>query len=265
MNFKPMITEPCTSENSCYFIFKGDQLVIRDVDNRTVLPSELSFFLVSDKHFIGLIDNVCCYVVSVDSNSKLPESFRAESLRFLFGVLSDEYYSAACYALHFSAWNKKTRYCGCCAGAMKFSTYERAKQCQVCGNTLYPVISPCIIVAVVKEKKSILLAKINRPGIELYSVLAGFVEVGETFEECIHREVMEEVGIKVKNIRYFGSQPWAFSQSLMVGFTAEYESGEIVVDGREIPHADWYEPDSLPKIPLKGTIARDLIDWFLSA
>ena len=127
--------------------------------------------------------------------------------------------------------------------------------------TWFPRTSPAVIVLVEREGKA-LLAHARRFTEGLYSVLAGFVEPGETLEEAVAREIQEEVGIQVTDIRYFGSQPWPFPDSFMVGFTARYESGEIRVDGNEITQADWFSPNELPTIPDQVSIARRLIDWF---
>ena len=136
---------------------------------------------------------------------------------------------------------------------------ERAKECPKCGLLNYPRISPAIIVAVLKGNQ-ILLARSRRfPG-GFYSVLAGYVEPGETLEECVRREVFEEVGIEVKNIRYFGSQPWPFPDSQMIAFTAEYLSGDIKPDESEIVDAGWFLPENLPEIPGKISIARSLLE-----
>jgi NAD+ diphosphatase len=136
------------------------------------------------------------------------------------------------------------------------------KLCPKCGLLSFPRLSPAIIVAVVHGSK-ILLARANHFADGFYSVLAGFVEPGETLEECVRREVQEEVGLQVKNIRYFGSQPWPFPHSLMIGFTAEFAGGHITIDGAEIADAAWFSPADLPRIPGEISIARRLIDWFL--
>jgi NAD+ diphosphatase len=127
----------------------------------------------------------------------------------------------------------------------------------------FPDVSPAIIVAVIRDER-ILLARASRFPKQMYSVLAGFVEPGESLEECVRREEREEVGVEVTNIRYFGSQPWPFPHSLMVGFTADHAAGEISADGKEIVDAGWFTADHLPQIPGKISIARKLIDWFVA-
>jgi NAD+ diphosphatase len=139
---------------------------------------------------------------------------------------------------------------------------ELAMECTACGQLSYPRISPAVIVAILRDEK-ILLARANRFPSGFYSVLAGFVEPGETLEQCAKREVREETGIEVKNLRYFSSQPWPFPHSLMVAFTAEYAAGEIRIDPSEIADAGWYSADALPLIPDPITVARKLIDWYV--
>jgi NAD+ diphosphatase len=138
----------------------------------------------------------------------------------------------------------------------------RAKECPECKRLEFPRLSPAIIVLIERDDALLLARSARFPG-AFFSVLAGFVEPGESLEEAVHREVMEETGITVKNIRYFGSQPWPFPDSLMIGFTAQYESGKIKIDGEEIVEAGWYRVDSLPQLPGKVSIARQLIDYFI--
>jgi NAD+ diphosphatase len=139
---------------------------------------------------------------------------------------------------------------------------ERAKVCTACGWVVFPRMSPAVIVAVTRGER-ILLARSPRFPEKFYSVLAGFVEPGESLEECVQREVKEEVGLELKHIRYVGSQPWPFPNSLMIGFTADYAGGEMTIDGLEIVEADWFRADDLPRIPPRPTIARQLIDGFV--
>ena len=142
---------------------------------------------------------------------------------------------------------------------MSLLNNEFAMKCKECGYTCYPKVCPAIIVGITKGDKILLANNKNFPE-GLHSTIAGFVDVNETLEDCVRREILEEVNIKVKNIKYFDSQPWPYPNSIMIGFTAEYESGEIKVDGEEILHADWYSKDNLPILPDKTTIARRIID-----
>jgi NAD+ diphosphatase len=161
-------------------------------------------------------------------------------------------------------WHRNHRFCGRCGSPTQDHPEDRAKICPSCGLINHPRVSPAIIVAVVKDRQ-LLLAHSTRFQAKFYSVLAGFVEPGETLEDCVHREVFEEVGVRVRNIRYFGSQPWPFPDSLMVAFTAEYAGGEIRVDSVEIADAGWFSAGGLPAIPPRISIARKLIDWFVTA
>ncbi len=159
-------------------------------------------------------------------------------------------------------WRNNSRHCGRC-GCLTKEGDDRGRICPACGNRTYPVISPAIIVAVEREGKILLAHNASFPG-KRYSVLAGFLDLGESLEEALKREVMEEVGIEVGSIEYFGSQPWPFPRSLMVAFRAKWESGDISVDGVEIDHADWFSPGDLPEIPGGASVSRKLIDDFIS-
>lgn len=151
------------------------------------------------------------------------------------------------------------RFCGKCAEPFILASNEFALHCEHCGNRTYPTISPSIIVAV-RKGRQILLANHQRHKGTIYTVLAGFVEAGESLEQTVHREVFEESGLKIKNLRYFGSQPWAFPNSLMLGFLADYESGEIRLQEEELCEARWFDCDEpLPELPPQGTIALELI------
>ncbi|EKY3246678.1 NAD(+) diphosphatase [Cronobacter dublinensis] len=151
------------------------------------------------------------------------------------------------------------KYCGYCSHEMHPSKSEWAMLCGHCRERYYPQIAPCIIVAIRREDK-ILLAQHTRHRNGVYTVLAGFVEVGETLEQAVAREVMEESSIRVKNLRYVTSQPWPFPQSLMTAFTADYDSGDIKIDPKELIDAGWYRYDQLPLLPAPGTVARRLIE-----
>lgn len=199
-------------------------------------------------------------VAVTEDPSQIPASIQISEVRALLPVLSESHFQAISVARHLVWWKNQYRYCGRCAEPMEDHPHERARLCPHCHNVQYPVIAPAIIVAIQKGPALLLAGNTSFPG-NRHSLIAGFVEPGETLEQAIHREVFEEVGIQVHNIQYFCSQPWPFPNSLMMGFQAQWLSGEIQVDGKEIHHADWYQStDPLPELPGKGSIARRLID-----
>lgn len=255
-----------SSENDLYFTFHNSRMLVKNEKGRLGIPTEgelkeLGVHILRS-HFIGAIDERNAYSVELADDILSLENMTFQELRPMLSVMDDEVFKMVSRAFQIAEWDKTNSYCGKCGTPTEIKKGEFAKVCPKCGYLSYPRISPAIIVAVVKEGR-ILLAHNNNFCNGMYSVIAGFVEPGETFEECVSREVYEEVGIKVSNIRYFGSQPWPFPHSLMVGFTAEHCDGEIAADGVEIADAGWFEPISLPVIPSKGSIAHRLIDWFI--
>jgi NAD+ diphosphatase len=248
-----------------WFIFQEQNLLIKEINYGHAIPgsndvSDLKQH-ISSPQFLGSLDDKPCYAAEYPKEQPVSDPLCFKSLRALFGRLEDELVMIAGLANQLIHWNKNHQYCGKCGSLTENKTDERAKTCPKCGLINYPRLSPAVIVAVIKDNQ-ILLATSPRFKSDFYSVLAGFVEPGENLEECVQREVREEVGIEVKNIRYFGSQPWPFPDSLMIGFTCEYAKGEIKADETEILQAAWFEADSLPQIPAKISIARALIDWF---
>ena len=180
-------------------------------------------------------------------------------LRSLFGTMDEALLSVAGRAFQISNWARTHRFCGACATPTVHVAGERCVKCPACGFMAYPRISPAMMV-LIRRGDSILLARHTTSPAAFFTALAGFVEAGESVEEAIHREVFEEVGLKVRNIAYFGSQPWPFPHSLMIAYTAEFESGEIKIDEAEIAEAGWFGPaDALPKIPHGVSIASELI------
>ena len=182
-------------------------------------------------------------------------------VRSLYNKIDEKIFWIIAKAAHLNYWFNTNKFCGKCGHKTEIDLESKFIYCKKCKRKNYPKISPAIIVAIVKDNK-ILLAKNVDFKKDFHSVLAGFVEPGESLEECLRREVREEVNIEVKNIQYFNSQPWPFPNSLMVGFTAEYASGEIEVEPEELVSAAWYKASELPKIPSKLSISRQLIDWF---
>lgn len=261
--FEPRIVppEPQTSDG-LWLIFSGYRLLVPLSSDTAMLPKNPmeQGIRISHQVFLGLYRGIPCYAAEGELSGDA--SFAFQELRALFGRLEDHLYELALTAVHLLEWERNCRYCCKCQGQLDSRTDVRAKECRGCGRLEFPRISPAIIVLIEKED-TLLLARSARFTGEFFSVLAGFVEPGESLEEAVRREVMEETGIAVKNINYFGSQPWPFPDSLMIGFTAQYESGEIRIDGEEIVEAGWYRAGNLPKIPGKLSIARKLIDWFV--
>jgi NAD+ diphosphatase len=190
---------------------------------------------------------------------RLPEGWRASGLRGWFGLLDDELLAIAMRAVQLLEWDRTHRFCGACGTPTVVTDSERAKRCPACGLTVYPRISPAMMVLVNRGNELLLGRGVNFPP-GRYSALAGFLEAGESIEEAVIREVREEVGIEVRNLRYFGSQSWPFPNSLMIAFNADYAGGELHPDPAELADAQWFTLDALPQLPPPMSIARALID-----
>lgn len=193
------------------------------------------------------------------SADRLPDGWRASGLRNWFGVLDDTALSIAMRGVQLLEWDRTHRFCGACGTPTRQAEGERAKRCPGCGLTVYPRISPAMMVLVTRGDELLLGRGINFPP-GRYSALAGFMEAGETIEDCIAREVREETNVEVRDLRYFGSQSWPFPNSLMIAFTAEYAGGELRHDPAELADARWFPLDALPQLPPRLSIARALID-----
>ncbi len=264
MIFLPGISESeFDGSQEIYIIFDKLKLLVYPNGNTFHLANSsfISKSKIKTKKYIGNKGGIPCFL----SELNISEIGDGEYVGFreLFGVLSEDEMSAAGYALQIRDWLIDNRFCGRCGKILEDKTDERALFCQNCSYVIYPRVNPCIIVSVTDGDRILLARSVRFPKTGFYSVLAGFVEPGESLEECIRREVMEEVNVCVRNIEYFGSQPWPFSGSLMVGFTAEYDSGEIRLQADEIADAKWFTKDSLPEVPGWGSIAGKLIDKFV--
>ena len=246
-----------------YFLVQGDRLAIHlDADEqwRPVNESEMGFFAKAEleRHFLGFHGDVACFGVEVGDMPDVEFS----GLRSLFGQMDNLMIDLAGRALQVSDWYRNHQYCGKCGARTVMHDNDRAMVCGTCRIFSYPRLSPSIIV-LVHRGPEVLLARNHRFAEGMYSTLAGFVEPGESIEQTLVREVKEEVGINVNHLEYLGSQPWPFPNSLMLGFHAEYESGEIVLQEEEIADAGWFACNNLPNIPGKSAIARWLIDDYL--
>jgi len=262
-DFNPSAAEP---ESALWFIFDKGRLLVKIKDDTCSIPDtsdlEKCKSAVIHKQYLGILDKRPCFAAEFAGSPAADTELAFKDLRGLFGLMEEDLIWVAGRANQLVYWSQIHRYCGRCGKTTEDKTDERAKICPECGLVNYPRLSPAIIVAVLKNDR-ILLGRNKRFKMPFYSVLAGFVEPGESLEECVRREIREEVGIAVKNIRYFGSQPWPFPDSLMLAFVADYASGEICLDGSEIIDAAWFAKDKLPQIPPKISIARQLIDWFI--
>jgi NAD+ diphosphatase len=254
------------TEPAWWFIFIAHKLmVVEDGVSISIPlivdPTSLGLVPIRER-YLGTLAGRHCYCIEVPENDPVPSGMGLYGLRYLYGRLAEPLYSIAVKAVHLMEWEETTRYCGRCGKEMSPAKDMNARECSACGMLAFPRISPAVIILVERDGQ-VLLARGQRFTSDFYSVLAGFVEPGETLEDTVHREIEEEVGIKVRNVHYFGSQPWPFPDSLMIGFTAEYLSGEIKIDKKEIIEAGWFDPGKLPTIPGKISIARRLIDWFV--
>jgi len=212
---------------------------------------------------IGCIGDAVCEMRLWNAQRELPAGLIKADLRRLISHWPQALVEAVNRCKQLGSWLHENQFCGVCGGKMETSAQTPARRCAACGFTAFPRISPVCIVLVTRNDE-ILLARSQHftPGI--YSVLAGFVESGESVEACVHREVEEEVGIKIQNLRWFGSQSWPFPHSLMLGFLADYAEGTLVLQEEEIEDAQWFRRDNLPALPRPWTIAYHMIQSWLN-
>ena len=199
----------------------------------------------------------------LEADLTLPDGFRADGLRVAYHALPETDFRSAGTARQRVEWYRTHRFCSACSTPTAPDERHEAMVCPSCGQMHFPRVAPAVIVLVQREDRA-LLARSAHFADGVYSTLAGFVEPGESLEECVHREILEEVGVRVANLRYFGSQPHPFPNSLMVGFVADWADGEIRIDPTEIQDAAWFSPDALPVLPHPMSIARALIEDFVT-
>jgi NAD+ diphosphatase len=248
-----------------WFAYSGEKLLVEKEDPTSV-PQVASLeslgLRVLFQREIGTLNGQRCQAAELEPGTEAPEGMVFRELRSLWDA-DEAFFRTAGRAKQIVEWNQTHRFCGRCGTETVLSATELAKECPRCGMQFYPRLSPAVIV-LVRRGDEVLLAR--SPGFPsgMYSVLAGFVEPGESIEETIERELREEVGVEVSNVRYFGSQPWPFPSSLMIGFIADYAGGELRTDPEEIEDAGWYTVDDLPMLPPKTSIARAMIENFVA-
>lgn len=252
-----------------WFIFcpKQQLLLVKDGDRFHIPYSvEPPVQLPADTpiHTVGEIQGhpAKACALSLEALTEQDTSFIPTDLRASYDVLPLEEYQCAGKVSQILTWDKNSRFCPAC-GTPTIQTGPITKRCPHCGQEIYPRISPAVIVLIKKEDSVLLVHARNFRG-SFKGLVAGFLEPGETLEECVHREVMEETGIRIKNLKYFGSQPWPYPSGIMVGYYAEYESGTIKLQDEELSAGAFYHRDHLPEIPKKLSIARKLIDAWLN-
>lgn len=263
-----------------WFIFVGNSLLLyKDKDGESYRIPLAEESPVETKEWTYIqelpdLDGCKCRAFQLAVPPSNIDEFETVGLRESYDKLPFHLYNMAGKASELLFWNTNTQYCGVCGAPMKRHT-EISKRCTNCGKEIWPQVAPAIIVRIRKSavcnpdgtilepEKILLVHAKNFRRSEMYGLVAGFVETGETLEECVRREVQEEVNLKVNNIRYFGSQAWPYPSGIMVGFTADYESGEIRLQDEELSKGAWFSKKNLPQIPDKMSIARKLIDNWL--
>lgn len=198
-------------------------------------------------------------VLALPGRDPLPDGYCLKPIRQHFHESDDQEVFRTARAKALAAWRGLTRYCGRCGHPLQEHPQLTALECPACGNLIFPRIEPCIITVVSREDGKILLAKHVQRNTNIYACIAGFMEAGETAEQAVAREVMEETGLRIRNIRYFGSQSWPFPAQLMLGFTAELAGGELHLQADELADAQWFDRDDCPASPPPGSIAYRLI------
>jgi NAD+ diphosphatase len=277
------VQAPAEAVQGLWFVFRGDKLLVeagepaagKPDDPRawprpswaqlpaTTAPGALGLEPLRAL-YLGQLAGAHCFAAEVGADVPPPQRFGWHGLRALFTVLDDAQFALAGRALQLLEWDRTHRFCGGCGTPTAPRATERARECPACGLVAYPRLAPAVMALVRRLPDEILLARSARFPQGMYSALAGFVEPGETLEQCLEREVLEEVGVRVSGLRYFASQPWPFPHSLMIAFVADWESGEVRADPEEIEAAAWFNLRNLPQLPAKISIARRLIDAVLS-
>lgn len=251
-----MIVNPTQTMSACFAVVGRDLLVktdgsslnFKDLCDLKAMQPEADFF---DEPGFG----VCALGLNIES---APAGYALKTIRQYFAENDEENSFRLARARALLSWRRDNKFCSKCGGALKDHDELTARVCEHCGKTYFPRIEPCVIILVNKGDK-ILLARHVQRNQDVYACIAGFIEVGETAEHAVRREIAEEVGIQVKNIRYRGSQSWPFPDQLMMAFTAEYESGEIKTQEDEISDARWFDREGCPATPQPGSIAYRLI------
>ncbi|MEO8038270.1 MAG: NAD(+) diphosphatase [Betaproteobacteria bacterium] len=263
--FIPLLTPPeAQQDEAWWFVFQGTTMLVRRSEGRAQVPfvADLAALGLAPTRtqYLGTAGNAHVYCAECAETVDPPADMAWAGLRSLFGAIDDQTFALAGRALQIVDWDRSHQFCGRCGTPTERRTTERSRVCPKCGQTHYPRLAP-VAMALVHRGDELLLARSPHFPPGMFSALAGFVEPGESLEECLVREVLEEVGVEVTNLRYFSSQPWPFPHSLMVAFHCDWVRGDIVPQEDEIEAADWFTiARPPPLLPGRLSIARRLID-----
>jgi NAD+ diphosphatase len=250
------------AESLC-FVFQQTLLLVAGDARAAQLPAQGELAPLGTtplrRLYLGTLGGRACFAYEYGAETEAPQGMLWQGLRTLYGKLDDNLFALAGRALQFVDWDRTHQFCGRCATPMRHRGSEHARECPACGLIAYPRIAPAVM-CLVGRAREIRLARSPHFPPGMYSALAGFVEPGESLEQCLAREVLEETGIGIANVRYFASQPWPFPHSLMIAFVADYDGGELAPAPDEIEDAQWFTLDALPRLPNRISVARRLID-----
>jgi NAD+ diphosphatase len=273
-DFVPALTPPQGPiESALWFAFAGGNVLLAQrpaaapgvpPDPRALAIPQLRDLAELGLHpertiYLGALAGVPCFAADLPESTDAPAGHQLVSLFVAYRTLPIENIQLAGRAAQLLHFERTWRYCPACATALEPRGTDRARRCPRCERDYYPPVSPAVIVLVHDGRRALLTRQARFPA-GMYTTVAGFLEPGETLEQCVAREVLEETGVSVRDVRYFGSQPWPFPHQVMVGFIARYASGELVVDTTELEDARWFELDALPALPPRVSIARALIE-----
>lgn len=248
-------------DRALWVVLRGQEVLAPAEGHAALLPGACDapdVAPVVDQFLLGALGDTPVLAGALDPDAPLPAGYRTLGLRALIADADPETAALAVYAGQIAQWGRIARYCSACGQPLAPVEHTWGRACASCGHTVYPPVSPAVIVLVTDGERALLASK---PGWgRRYSLVAGFVEPGESFEECVAREVKEEVGVAVGPMRYVGSQPWPFPHQIMVGFIAAYAGGEIALEEAEIADAQWFTRDTLPELPPPFTISRQIIE-----
>ena len=250
-------------EDDYVFCFHQNNVLLKKNGDEFEIPLKKDIGKVDTTVFLFILNEKPCFWV-LDEVQLPSNEFVYHDVTSYQSFQQKELDWSTMVAMQLKNWYERNRFCGKCGTPTTMREEERALVCPSCNHTVYPQIAPAIIVAIFCNDKLLLAHNTNFPE-SFYSLVAGYVDVGESIEDAVRREVREEVGIQIKNIRYYKSQPWPYSSSMMIGFLADADEGQIIkVDNKEIEHADWYSRDNLPNHPHTRSIAGEIIEKFVN-